>query len=163
MRILAIVTALLGGLVIFATSASAQPVGTKQETSRGFSAYSTTKTDTVPLEDGRALLHIHNWGLFFTDNPASLLNQSRYDCFGTHLINSEGESQSGRGYCAGIAANGDLWWNRWTGTLDGGDWTFVGGTGRFAHISGGGQWSTAAGFAQESTVTVWEGRWQWRE
>jgi len=163
MRILAIVTALLGGLVIFAAAASAQPVGTKQEIGRGFSAYSTTKTDTVPLEGDQALLHTHDWGLFFTDDPASLLNQSRYDCFGTHLINSEGESLGGRGYCAGIAANGDLWWNRWTGTLTGGDWVFVGGTGKFAFISGGGQWSSAAGFALEETVTVWEGRWQWRE
>ncbi len=163
MRFSIFIAAVLGGVTFLAVSAGAQPVGTHQEMGKGFSAYSTTKTDTVPLDDNRALLHIHNWGLFYTEDPASMLNQSRYDCFGTHLIDDEGVSLGGRGYCAGIADNGDLWWNRWSGTLSGGDWTFVGGTGRFANISGGGVWSSAAGFAPEETITVWEGRWQWRE
>lgn len=157
------VAALIGGIFVLVSTASAQPVGFFQETGKGFSAYSTTTTDTVPLDSQRSLLHTHNWGLFYTEDPGSLLNQSRYDCFGTHLLNSEGESVDGRGYCTGVAANGDLWWNRWSGTLSGGDWTFVGGTGRFAFISGGGVWSAASGFAPEETITVWEGRWRWRE
>jgi len=163
MKILTILTALIGGFALFTASASAQPVGTHQEIGKGFSAYSTTTTNTVRLDDEKALLHIHDWGLFYTEDPASLLNQSRYDCFGTHLIDVTGESLDSRGYCAGIAANGDLWWNRWSGTLTGGDWSFTGGTGLFAYISGGGEWSSAAGFAPAETVTVWEGRWQWRE
>lgn len=162
MRLPIIVATLVGGLVL-TSAAHAQPIGTHDEIGKGFSAYSTTRTETVPLDSERALLHVHNWGLFYTEDPASLLNQSRYDCFGTHLIDADGESQIGRGYCTAVAANGDLWWNQWTGTLDGGDWIFVDGTGKFAHITGGGTWSTAAGFAPEETITVWEGRWQWRE
>lgn len=162
MRLLAIFTAVLGGLLVVAP-AHAQPLETHEESGRGFSALSTTTTDIVPLAGDQALLHIRNWGLFYTDDPASRLNQSRYDCFGTHLIDGTGTSLGGQGYCAGIAVDGDLWWNRWDGTREGGDWVFTGGTGKFAQISGGGTWSSAAGFAPEETITVWQGRWQWRE
>jgi len=153
--------AALAGLVLGAAGAAAQPSDHNVESGRGFSAYDTTTSETTSLGDGRSLLHIHSWGLFFTDNAASRLNQTRYDCFGSHLLGSDGASQRGHGYCVGTAASGDLWWIRWDGTLKGGDWRFVDGTGQFAEISGGGEWRAEAGFAPEETITVFEGSWRW--
>ena len=162
MRILAFSTAMLGGLFFIAV-AQAQPVETHHESGRGFSAYSTTTIDTVPLADGHKLMNVHTWGLFYTEDPESRLNESRYDCFGSHPFDAAGENLGGQGYCAGIAKDGDHWWIHWNGTQRGGDWRFSGGTGKFADISGGGEWANAAGFAPQETTTVWQGQWQWRE
>ena len=159
---LAFLTAMLCGL-LFSAVAHAQPVETHSESGCGFTAYSTTTTDSVPLANGHTLVNFHDWGLFYTDDPASILNESRYDCFGSHPFDAAGVNLGGQGYCAGIAKDGDHWWIHWTGTQKGGDWHFSGGTGKFADIPGGGEWSNAAGFAPQETITVWHGQWQWRE
>jgi hypothetical protein len=106
MRILAFSTAMLGGLFFIAV-AQAQPVETHHESGCGFSVYSTTTIDTVPLADGHKLMNVHTWGLFYTEDPESRLNESRYDCFGSHPFDAAGENLGGQGYCAGIAKDGE--------------------------------------------------------
>jgi len=145
------------------TGALAQKSGRYEQDNeaRGFSAYDTTTTDVVPLGGGRSLLHLHSWGLFYTNDPTSPFNQSRYDCFGTHALESEtGKSLMGQGYCVGVGPKGDIWWIDWTGDLEGGSWTFTGGSGKFAHVSGGGTWWSAQGGGPSETVTTWEGNWR---
>ena len=162
MRSLILISALVAGSLL-AVNANAQPVEAHIETGRGFSVNSTNTSDTVPIGMGRALVNVHSWGLFSTDDPVSRFNNSHYDCYGTYLIDEAGDSPDGRGYCTGVAVSGDVWWIRWDGDRSGGDWSLVGGTGAFEHITGGGQWSNQAGFAPTESITVWEGTWEWRE
>ena len=153
----------LAGLALPLSPASAQPLAYGESppaTARGFSAFDTTETEVETVDGGRQLMHVKSSGQFYTEDPASPLNETTYRCFGSHLIGTDGNSIQGHGYCAGVAAEGDAWWIEWQGVLNAGTWEFTGGTGTFEGIRGGGRWQNESALAREDSVTTWSGSWR---
>lgn len=162
-RPFAVAAVVLAALAALPSSGRAQPLpyGTyEREWAKGFSAVDTSHDSVETIAGGRELLQIENSGLFYTEDPANPLNESSYRCFGTHLLDAEGASKRGHGYCAGVAKSGDLWWVDWEGDLESGTWDFAGGTGALAGIEGGGRWANEAALSPEDTVITWTGSWQ---
>lgn len=153
---------LLAALAASPGPGATQPLDdqTQLATGSGFSAFDMTEAEVEEVSGMRRLMHVRSAGTFYTDEPDSPFNGTSYDCFGTHLLGPGDASLEGHGYCAGVAANGDLWWIDWTGDLVEGQWMFRGGTGIFDGIEGGGTWENQAALSGEEAVTTWRGAWR---
>jgi hypothetical protein len=140
---------LSGGAAVFPAAAESY------ETS-AYSLFEETNTTRDNLADGQVMITITSAGTFVTDNPDIPLNQSLYKCFGTFVVSADGTESKGNGFCSGIDLREDVWWVRWTGSIGGGTWTFIDGTGRYQGMTGSGQWQQAdAGFGRD--VNTWTG------
>lgn len=135
------------------------PAAAEHYETSAYSLFEETNTTRDPLSDGRTIVTIASAGTFVTDNPASPLNQSLYKCFGTFVVSADGAETTGNGFCSGVDPREDVWWVRWSGSIGGGTWTFVDGTGRYQGVTGSGRWQQSdAGFGRD--VNTWEGTFE---
>ena len=93
-----------------------------------------------------------------TDDPKNPINLGSQDCFATYVFTKEGQPLSGKGFCDGITAGGDLWWIALELQPDGTTrWTNLGGIGKLAKLTGSGTTRTLAQFDDGKTIARFEG------
>lgn len=141
--------------LVFAAQAQAAEVS-----ATGTATY-VSSPDVTELKDGNRLVRAQLKGVGLADDPKSSLHQSLQSCGGTTLVNKKGETLAGAGYCDGVDRDGDLFWLSWRANATGSDWTFTGGTGKYAGVTGGGKTVNAVQ-APDRLVITWEGRWTTR-
>ena len=66
------------------------------------------------------------------------------------------------GHCDGVDADGDVWTIWYGGDEDGGDWGYMGGTGKFEGIEGGGTFSAESQWSDGRGINSWEGKYTLR-
>ncbi len=64
--------------------------------------------------------------------------------------------------CGGVDADGDVWTIWYGGDEDGGDWGYMGGTGKFEGIKGGGTFSAESQWSDGRGINSWEGTYTLR-
>lgn len=95
-----------------------------------------------------------------TDNPLHLASQ---DCFVTYIFTPQDEPVTGRGFCDGISAAGDLWWISLELLPDGTiKWENLGGVGRFEKLVASGTTSILAEFDDGKAIARFEGNYSFR-
>jgi hypothetical protein len=138
----------------FATTAQAQQTGS------GTATYVPAKIKKMELPDGTMLERSHLRTVVVADDPAVPFHMSTQDCLGTNILDAEGNLLTGRGYCDGVDGDGDVWWIWWNNGPTGGDWGFMGGTGKYEGITGGGTTTFEGATPDSRLVITWEGSWE---
>ncbi len=124
-------------------------------------AFMITASEEMPLGDGHVLTRVVQSGMVFADDPASPIDRTATTCTGSTVMDATGRATVVSGHCDGVDADGDVWTAWYGGDEDGGDWGYMGGTGKFEGIEGGGtfsaesQWSDGRGINScEGTYTL---------
>ena len=137
-----------------ASLATAQEVKAK-----GHVVYVPHSTENFKLEDGTPAMRMQSKGVVLATDPAISMHLSNQDCSGLYLMNANGTMKIASGYCDAIDKDGHVWWIWWKGSAAGGDWGFIGGTGKFEGIKGGGTTKTERQAADGRLTISWEGTW----
>jgi hypothetical protein len=141
-------------LAVCVTAASAQM--TYEAT--GGNVFIPKVMSSVDLPDGNMLLRIMNSGFSWSENEEAVGGNGSINCYGSNIVNADGEQIDGSGTCETMDTDGDLWWIWWTGAMAG-DWGFTGGTGKYAGITGGGTWASEIEYPDGRVMNSWTGSW----
>ena len=115
-----------------------------------------TASEEMPLGDGHVLMRVVQSGMVFADDPASAIDRTATTCTGSTVMDATGRATVVSGHCDGVDANGDVWTAWYGGDEDGGDWGFMGGTGKFEGIEGRGTFSAEVQWADGRGINSWE-------
>jgi len=152
---------ILAGTVVLLLSLA--PGSPAQESSHsGDFAFTTTSSEEMPLGDGRVLMRVVQSGMVFADDPASPLDRTATTCTGSTVMDATGRATVVSGHCDGVDADGDVWTIWYGGDEDGGDWGYMGGTGKFEGIEGGGTFSAESQWSDGRGINSWEGTYTLR-
>jgi len=122
--------------------------------------YFPTSLETVELPNGMIAVESKTSGYVLaadTESPFHLVAQT---CSGTSLLDADNNLLRASGYCAGRDRDGDMYWMSYWNDEDGGEWTLLGGSGKFEGLSGGGTSHSIAQDAVGSFVVRWSGTWR---
>lgn len=139
-------------------------VSTCQAAEASFSGHSvwapTQATSTTKLPDGRTIQRLYLQGFAIVDQGNGPFRSVSQDCMFTVITSADASSASSGGYCDGVDADGDVFWVWAQADQTGGNWHYIGGTGKFTGIQGGGPYRTTAQFADGKALATWSGTWK---
>lgn len=123
------------------------------------------KTETVNSVRGKAKIVTRTInGTAHADSKGGPLDQTRVRCHMTLVIVEGSKTPAdGSGYCNGIGQAGDTWNMLLSGNENGGNWSFVDGTGRFDAIKGAGTWKHQGAARSGNERYVWQGEWELKD
>ena len=146
---------LAGAAVLFLALAPGSPA--QENSHSGDFAFTTTASEEMPLSDGHVLMRVVQSGMIFADDPASPIDRTATTCSGSMVMDASARATVISGHCDGVDAGGDVWTIWYAGDQDGGDWGYMGGTGKFEGIKGGGTFSAEAQWSDGRGINAWEG------
>jgi hypothetical protein len=144
-----------GTAVLFLALASGSQA--QERSDSGDFSFVTASSEEMPLGDGQALTRVIQSGMVFADDPASLLDRSATTCSGSMVMDASGRATVVSGHCDAVDGDGDVWTLWYSGNQDGGDWGYMGGTGKFEGIEGGGTFSAEVQWGDGRGINSWEG------
>ncbi len=151
------VTVLACGLLALAAISSAEAA---EMSLAGHSVWSPQTVSSVKLPDGRTIERQHVKGFAIANDPNSPFRNVSQDCMFTVVTSADGNSVSSGGFCDGIDADGNVYWVWAQADESGGNWHYIGGTGKFEGIQGGGTYELATEWPDGKVRTTWEGTWK---
>jgi len=140
------------GLLALAGTSAAQTYELK-----GRSTWSPESTSTMTLADGRTVTRQVLKGTAIADDPSTPLSLASQDCMFTTVTAADGKSFNSGGFCDGVDKDGDVYWAVGTSTQNGGEWHYIGGTGKFEGLEGGGTYQLALEWPDGKVMATWEG------
>ena len=141
----------VAGLLVWAGAASAETYKLK-----GASTWTPESTSTMTLSDGRTVTRQVLKGTAIADDPNTPLSLTSQDCMFTTVTAADGTFKSG-GFCDGVDKDGDVYWAVGKADENGGQWHYLGGTGKFEGLEGGGTYQLALEFPDGKVMATWEG------
>ena len=151
---------LAGTMVLLLSLTTGSPA--QERSHSGDFAFMTTASEEMPLSDGQVLMRVVQSGMVFADDPASPLDRTATTCTGSTVMDATGRATVVSGHCDGVDADGDVWTIWYGGDEDGGDWGYMGGTGKFEGIEGGGTFSAESQWSDGRGINSWEGTYTLR-
>ncbi len=148
---------LAGTMVLLLSLTTGSPA--QERSHSGDFAFMTTASEEMPLSDGQVLMRVVQSGMVFADDPASPLDRTATTCTGSTVMDATGRATVVSGHCDGVDADGDVWTIWYGGDEDGGDWGYMGGTGKFEGIEGGGTFSAESQWSDGRGINSWEGKY----
>lgn len=145
------------GIMALSLLALAQLSAAETYTLTGRSIWTPESVNSSKLPDGRTVTRQVLKGTAIadeTDTPLSMVSQ---DCMFTTVTSADGKTFSSGGYCDGVDVDGDVYWAVGTATQDGGEWHYIGGTGKFEGMTGGGKYQLAMTWPDGKIVATWDG------
>jgi hypothetical protein len=149
-----------GAAVLFLAGATGSPA--QERSHSGDFAFTTTSSEEMPLSDGNVLMRVVQSGMVFADDSISPLDRSATTCSGSMVMDASARATVVSGHCDGVDADGDVWTIWYGGDEDGGDWGYMGGTGKFEGIEGGGTFSAESQWSDGRGINSWEGTYTLR-
>jgi hypothetical protein len=153
--------------VVFAVGALlglSAAVSTCQAAEVSFSGHSvwspTQATTTAKLPDGRTIQRLYLQGFAIVDQGNGPFRNVSQDCMFTVITSADGSSATSGGYCDGVDSDGDVFWVWGQADQTGGNWHYIGGTGKFTGIQGGGPYRMTSQFADGKALATWSGTWK---
>ncbi len=143
-----------GAAVLFLAIAPGSPA--QERSDSGDFAFMTTSSEEMPLSDGQMLMRVVQSGMVFADDPASSIDRTATTCTGSTVMDATGRATVISGHCDGVDTKGDVWTAWYAGNQDGGDWGFMGGTGKFEGIEGRGTFSAEVQWPDGRGINSWE-------
>lgn len=151
---------LAGTMVLLLSLTTGSPA--QERSHSGDFAFMTTASEEMPLSDGQVLMRVVQSGMVFADDPASPIDRTATTCTGSTVMDATGRATVVSGHCDGVDADGDVWTIWYGGDEDGGDWGYMGGTGKFEGIEGGGTFSAESQWSDGRGINSWEGTYTLR-
>jgi hypothetical protein len=148
---------LAGTMVLLLSLTTGSPA--QERSHSGDFAFMTTASEEMPLSDGQVLMRVVQSGMVFADDPASPIDRTATTCTGSTVMDATGRATVVSGHCDGVDADGDVWTIWYGGDEDGGDWGYMGGTGKFEGIKGGGTFSAESQWSDGRGINSWEGKY----
>jgi len=148
---------LAGTMVLLLSLTTGSPA--QERSHSGDFAFMTTASEEMPLSDGQVLMRVVQSGMVFADDPASPIDRTATTCTGSTVMDATGRATVVSGHCDGVNADGDVWTIWYGGDEDGGDWGYMGGTGKFEGIKGGGTFSAESQWSDGRGINSWEGKY----
>lgn len=142
---------------LLAPFALATPAIGQQIATSGIGAYIPQGEVVTELPDGRSQVSVRMGGYLKTDDPEDPNDLVSQDCAATNIVGADGTLQVSGGHCAAQDPDGDMYWISFWNTLEGGEWSMVGGTGKFEGVTGGGTSTTLAAGGDGRSLIRWEG------
>ncbi len=149
-----------GAAVLFLAVAPGSPA--QERSDSGDFAFMTTSSEEMPLTDGHVLMRVVQSGMVFADDSSSPLNRSATTCSASMVLDASTEAIVVSGHCDAVDADGDVWTIWYAGDQQGGDWGYMGGTGKFEGIKGGGTFSAESEWSDGRGINSWEGKYTLR-
>jgi hypothetical protein len=151
---------LAGAAVLFLALAPRSPA--QERSHSGDFAFSTTASEEMSLSEGHVLMRVVQSGVVVADDSVSPIDRTATTCTGSMVVDATGRATVVSGHCDGVDADGDVWTIWYAGNQDGGDWGYMGGTGKFEGIEGGGTFSAEVQWPDGRGVNSWEGTYTLR-
>ena len=151
---------LAGTVVLLLSLTTGSPA--QERSHSGDFAFMTTASEEMPLSDGQVLMRVVQSGMVFADDPASPIDRTATTCTGSTVMDATGRATVVSGHCDGVDADGDVWTIWYGGDEDGGDWGYMGGTGKFEGIEGGGTFSAESQWSDGRGINSWKGTYTLR-
>jgi hypothetical protein len=123
--------------------------------SSGHGVFVPQASESYQLPSGETVQRDQSSSFIVADDPNSPFHLTSWNCTGTVVMSADGTSGSGGGYCDGVDSDGDVWWIWWNGA-GGGEWGFLGGTGKFEGIEGVGIWKIEYEWPDGKFINSWE-------
>ena len=127
-------------------------------TGGGHGVFVPQASESYELPNGQTVERTKSTAFLIAEDPKSPFHLTNWNCAGTVVTLADDMGGSGSGYCDGVDSDGDVWWISWSG-VDGGPWSFLGGTGKFEGVDGGGTWKAAQEWPDGKFMNSWEGTW----
>ena len=143
-----------GATLLFLAVAPGSPA--QERSDSGDFAFMTTSSEEMPLSDGRVLTRVVQSGMVFADDSSSPIDRTATTCTGSMVMDASARATVVSGHCDGVDADGDVWTAWYGGDQDGGDWGFMGGTGKFEGVEGRGTFSAGVQWADGRGINSWE-------
>jgi hypothetical protein len=112
------------------------------------------------LPDGTTANRMTYKGFMSDQNPSSPLHLASMVCEGTTINAKDGTQMRGAGYCDSVDAQGDVAFYWWRGDGKGGNWGFMGGTGKWSNVEGGGTYEASYLWKDGRFANNWKGSWK---
>ena len=148
---------LVAGIAIVTSSARAADV-----TASGKNMFVNKVLESFKLPDGTMAMRVLSSGFITADDPANPLSLASMTCSGTSVTRAEATVR-GAGTCDSVDADGHVafyWWR--FDENGGGQWGFLGGTGKWAGVEGGGTYAPGQAWKDGRTSNTWKGSWKAR-
>jgi hypothetical protein len=149
-----------GAAVLFLAGAPGSPA--QERSDSGDFAFLTTSSEEMPLSDGNVLMRVVQSGMVFADDSTSPLDRSATTCSGSMVMDTSARATVISGHCDMVDTDGDVWTIWYAGDQDGGDWGFMGGTGKFEGVEGRGIFSAEFQWSDGRGINSWEGTYTLR-
>ena len=111
----------------------------------------------MTLPDGRTVTRQVLRGTAIADDPNTPLSLASQDCMFTTVTAADGKTFSSGGFCDGVDKDGDVYWAIGKADQNGGEWHYLGGTGKFEGLEGGGTYQLALEWPDGKVLATWEG------
>lgn len=155
--------ALAAGLAVSFGSATAADLPKKGAFTAKFGWNSTGKT--FEMDKGRLYWVGEFTGTLFNDKAGGIMDHAAVACPGTNDVRLDGQISSAQGNCIVTDAQGDKafasWWSK--GPFPGpfsGEFTWTGGTGKYAGIKGTSKFSAMITAPTTSGYCLWDATWE---
>jgi hypothetical protein len=148
---------LVAGIVLVTSSARAADV-----TASGKNMFVNKVLESFKLPDGNMAMRVLSSGFITADDPANPLSLASMTCSGTSVNRGE-TTVRGAGTCDSVDADGHIaffWWRFDEGS--GGQWGFLGGTGKWTGVEGGGTYAPGQAWKDGRSSNTWKGSWKSR-
>ena len=145
---------LAGTMVLLLSLTTGSPA--QERSHSGDFAFMTTASEEMPLSDGQVLMRVVQSGMVFADDPASPIDRTATTSTGSTVMDATGRATVVSGHCDGVDADGDVWTIWYGGDEDGGDWGYMGGTGKFEGVHGEGTFRAGEAWADGRGINYWE-------
>jgi hypothetical protein len=149
-----------GAAVLLLAVAPGSPA--QERSDSGDFAFMTTSSEEMALGDGNVLMRVVQSGMVFADDSSSPLNRSATTCSGSMVMDASARATVVSGHCDMVDTDGDVWTIWYAGDQQGGDWGYMGGTGKFEGIEGGGTFSAESQWSDGRGINSWEGTYTLR-
>jgi hypothetical protein len=146
-----------GAAVLFLALATGSPA--QEQSHSGDFAFVTTSSEEMSLNDGTVLTRVVQSGVVIADDSSSPIDRTATTCTGSTVMDASGSATVISGHCDGVDGDGDVWTIWYGGNQDGGDWGYMGGTGKFDGIKGRGTFSAESQWADGRGINSWEGKY----
>jgi len=152
-------TRMTGSLTLITLSLLLVAQGSFAETYQltGRSIWTPESASSSKLADGRTVARQVLRGTAIADQPGTPLSLVSQDCMFTTVTAADGKAFQSGGYCDGLDADGDVYWAVGTATEAGGEWHYIGGTGKFEGLTGGGTYKLAETLPDGKILATWDG------
>jgi len=124
---------------------------------KGRSIWIPESVSTITRADGMTVTRQILKGTAIADDPTTPLSLASQDCMFTTVTAADGKSFSSGGYCDGVDKDGDVYWAVGTADQNGGEWHYIGGTGKFEGLEGGGTYQLALEWPDGKVMATWAG------
>jgi hypothetical protein len=152
---------IFAGAIVLGLCGLAAPALLAQEVkASGTNMFIPKVLETFTLADGTTANRMKDMGFMTADDPANPLRQASMVCMGTVINAKDGTQIRGSGYCDSVDADGDVAFYWWRGGAKGGNWGFMGGTGKWTNVEGGGTYEPTYLWKDGRAANSWKGSWK---